>query len=99
MQKLTNFLEQHVQWVAIGLGGLFALWMAWGYLINSPASVQVDGQPYTAGQVSKHTSETIAADLQGKINSNATVATKVPRPADRFMEAMTWKGAGDVPLP
>jgi len=25
MQKVTNFLEQHVQWVAIGLGALFAL--------------------------------------------------------------------------
>src|SRR5215212_38699 len=99
MQKVTNFLEQNVQWVAISLGALFALWMAWGYIVNSPAKVEVDGQEYTAGQLEKHTAETVAADLSSKVVNNTTITMKVPRPADRFVEAMAWKGASDQPLP
>jgi hypothetical protein len=99
MQKVTNFLEQNVQWVAISLGTLFALWMAWSYIVNSPAKVEVDGQVYTAGELAKHTSETVASDLSSKIVNNTTIAMKVPRPADRFVEAMAWKGTTDQPLP
>ncbi len=98
MQKLTKFLEQHVQWVAIGLGALFALWMAYGYILQAPAKVAVDGQTFTDGSVYKHTQDTAAASLQSKMNASGNVTLAVPKPAQQFKEQMAWQGAKDTTL-
>ena len=45
MQKVTAFLEQHVQWIAIGLGALFCLYMIYGYVITPPAVAELDLNP------------------------------------------------------
>ena len=36
MQKVIDFLEKHVQWVALGLGGLFLLLMVYLYVLTPP---------------------------------------------------------------
>jgi hypothetical protein len=95
MQKVTNFLEQHVQWVAIALGALFALWMAYGYILESPAKVTVDNQVFTGADIYKHTTETAAQQLQQKVNSTNAVTLAVPKPAEQFKDAMAWQGAKD----
>ncbi|HEX8521595.1 MAG TPA: hypothetical protein VF669_05005 [Tepidisphaeraceae bacterium] len=98
MQKVTDFLEKHVQWVAIALGAAFALWMGYAYWMQSPAQVQVDGTTYTAGEVAKHTQETVGQQLSSKINSTATVPMAVPQPAEKFRLAMAWQGVPETTL-
>jgi hypothetical protein len=41
MQKFLKVLEQNVQWIALGLGGIFLVWMVWAYLLNEPAAIKV----------------------------------------------------------
>jgi hypothetical protein len=41
MQKFVKILERNVEWIALGLGGLFLLFMVWTYGIGHPASVKI----------------------------------------------------------
>lgn len=41
MQKYLKILEKNVQWIALGLGGIYFLFMVWNYVINPPVSVKV----------------------------------------------------------
>jgi hypothetical protein len=43
MEKVVNFLEKNVQWLALGLSGAVFLLMVWVYVDNSPVTVQVAG--------------------------------------------------------
>jgi hypothetical protein len=45
MQKFLKVLERNVEWIAVGLGALFLLWMAWSYAFNEPAVVKVGTGP------------------------------------------------------
>jgi len=38
MQKITQFLEKNVEWIAVGAGVLFLFWMAYLYLLLPPVS-------------------------------------------------------------
>ncbi len=98
MQKVTEILQKYVEWIAIGLGALFVIWMAYSYILQSPATVQVDGQTLGPGEVARHTQDTIAQQLQSKINNTAPITMAVPHPAQQFVEAMAWKAAPEKSL-
>src|SRR5688572_25935569 len=51
MQKQVNFFEQHVQWFALGLGGLFLALMVFKYVLSPPVKVDVAGQTLGPGEV------------------------------------------------
>src|SRR5690348_16499745 len=41
MQKVTAILEKNVEWFALGIAGLFFLWMIYGYVVEKPVAVSV----------------------------------------------------------
>src|SRR5439155_27355897 len=96
MQKVTEFLEKNVQWVAIGLGALFVLFMVWTYVINPPAQVTIAGQQLGPGEVDPYTEEHVAQQLDSEMNKGGTITLVVPRHVQKFKDAMSWKDA--VPL-
>jgi hypothetical protein len=51
MEKVVNFLEKNVQWVALGLSGLVFLLMVWIYVVKSPVTVTVAGKELTPGDI------------------------------------------------
>jgi hypothetical protein len=51
MDKVLPILEKYVQWIALGLGGLFLAFMAYSYLMQEPVTVKVDGRSVPPGQV------------------------------------------------
>jgi hypothetical protein len=51
MQKVVKFLEQNVQWVALGLGGLFFLYIVWAWVITPSATATIAGQTAGPGDV------------------------------------------------
>ena len=55
MQKVVDFLEKYVQWIALGLGGLFLLFMAYTYIVSDPVTVEVAGQNLEPGEVEEQT--------------------------------------------
>src|SRR5438309_2289284 len=51
MQKFLKVLERNVQWIALGLGGIFLLWMVWAYLLNEPAAFKVGTRELHSGNI------------------------------------------------
>src|SRR5687767_2833849 len=51
MQKQVNFFEQNVQWFALGLGGLFLLFMVFTYVVQRPVEVTVGSKEYGPGEI------------------------------------------------
>src|SRR5919112_6763105 len=51
MQKQVNFFEQHVQWFALGLGGLFLLFMVFTYVLGQPVKATVASKELGPGEV------------------------------------------------
>ncbi len=75
MDKVTKFLEKHVQWVALGLGALFLIWMIYGNIIQRPVSVPVGTEPAaTPGEV-----DVIIADGPAKKLDAEMQNTTVPK--------------------
>ena len=67
MKKVLELLERHVQWVAMGLGGVFLLFVAWTYWVNAPVAVEVKGKRMTPGQVELATLEVPVKEVERQI--------------------------------
>jgi hypothetical protein len=68
MQKQVNFFEQNVQWFALGLGGLFLVWMLYAYVLSTPVHVDVGMHKSVApGEVDKLTLDEPVAQLKRDI--------------------------------
>src|SRR4051812_31535453 len=90
MKKVTDFLEQHVQWVALGLGAVYLLWMVYGYILTPSITAQVSNRAVNLGNVD----EAIAGS-DGPVKrleqamSDPTPATFATRSfVDRFQDEM-----------
>lgn len=93
MNKVVELLEQHCQWIAIGVGGIFLAWVVWAYVLVSPVAVEVPGEPaLTPGNVDDRVKQ-IAQRVQEQMDSKQVV--KAPDrgqddPLERFLP--TWRG-------
>ncbi len=88
MQKVMDFLEKNVEWFALGLGGLFFMYMAWTYLIASPVSKPVGSNNMTPGNVDDFNAK-IAAELQSKIGNTAMPPFVVDSFRDSVINGLT----------
>src|SRR5881394_1407431 len=87
--KISEFFEKHVQWIALGLAGLWLVWVGWTYGVNRP-EVEISGTKYSAGNVDEHIRDTDAAALAVKLG-NQTVPPgllEVPDFTEAFVSAM-----------
>jgi hypothetical protein len=98
MQKVTAFLEQHIQWLAIGLGALFVLYMTYSYVITPPATAQLGSESFGPSEVDPHTADTVVQKLQTAMQNNARIKMEVPQYVQSFQDTMTWKSAKAVAL-
>src|SRR5215217_9106875 len=55
MEKVVNFLEKHVQWIALGLAAVVLLFMTWTYVVQAPVTVSVEGKTLTPGEIDEAT--------------------------------------------
>ena len=44
MDQVKDFLEKHVQWIAVGLGGVVLLWALWAFVIQQSVGVELNGR-------------------------------------------------------
>jgi len=80
MKKVLDFLEKNVQWVAMGLGGLYLLWMVWAYVINSPVKVTgVAPGPLSPGDVDQYIADHVGNDLRVAMDGNPNVTFSTPK--------------------
>jgi hypothetical protein len=98
MQKVTAFLEQHIQWIAIGLGALFVLYMTYSYVILPPAQVTVGNESFGPSEIDPHTAETVVGKLQSAMQNSQKIKMEVPQYVQAFQSTMTWQGAKPIKL-
>ena len=94
MKKVLDFLEANVQWVALGLGVLWVLLMAWTYAISTDRVVaKVGGTELTPGGVDPYIVENAANELRAKMDATK-VPPAIPSPkwAQAFRDGMANKG-------
>lgn len=80
MKKFLPLIEKYVQWVALGLGALFVLYMVYSYVIVPPVTATVGNQKVDLGNVDKVTREGPGAELERAMSTGATVGTIAPQP-------------------
>lgn len=73
MNKVVSFLEKHVQWVALGLGALFMLYMLYGYVLQNPVTTQVAGNAVDLGNIDRVTLEGPARQLEAAMRNDAVI--------------------------
>ena len=99
MDKVLRMLEQRVEWIALGLGGLWLLWIVWAYGLSSPvvrelppsAGMSRTGQKVviTPSSVDSLIAEGPARLLAEKIQPSGSYDFPVPAVAAQFEKAMT----------
>jgi hypothetical protein len=55
MQKVLAILEKYVEFIVLGLGALFLVFMAWMYLVQTPVTIPVGGQNLRPGEIDNAT--------------------------------------------
>ena len=69
MDKVQDFLKKHVQWIALGIGGLIFMWAVWTYVISQKSiTAQINNVDYGPGQIDKQIADTSASDLRDLID-------------------------------
>lgn len=97
MQKVVEFLEKYAQWLAMGVAGVFLLFVVWSYWVSPDhLKVKVGNENLLPGEVDTTISSGPASNLKRQMESGATSATdfKVPDVKEAFVRAM----AGDADL-
>src|SRR5947209_7214973 len=69
MQKYLDILERNVQWIALGLGAVFLLWMVYANVVEPPVYVQIGNQKLTAGEIADYTLKNPVRTLQQQMDS------------------------------
>jgi hypothetical protein len=98
MQKTLDILERNVQWIALGLGGIFLLWAAYSYVVTPPATVEINKAHVGAGDMSPRTEEGPAKAVQTAMNDNTGIQIPQLNVAQAFHQAMTAPGGVAVPM-
>lgn len=89
MQKVVTLLEKHVQWIVLGLGGLYLLWMVWAYVLNSPVAVPVGGREADPGKVDQLVYDEKATVLEGRMKQGVNINFPPPQdPVQKFLTAL-----------
>src|SRR5579884_63865 len=77
MQKYLDILERNVQWIALGLGGVFLLWMVYANIIQPPVVTMINNKPYTADTIVDATVTGPSKQLSEQMNSKDGI--EIPR--------------------
>jgi hypothetical protein len=98
MKKLTDFLEKNVQWLVLGLAGLYVVYMAWTYIIVSPVKVTgIAPEPLPPGDVDNFIYTTVAQPLDDKIKDTHVPSMPMPSFVPTFLASMNYDGKSPEP--
>src|SRR5688500_17490345 len=88
MQKLVNFLEKNVQWVVLGLAGVFLLYMVWSYVLTPPVTVKIANRTLRPGEVADAILEGPIERIRGEVARTDLPPMVMPNFVRSFEEQM-----------
>src|SRR5437016_522265 len=74
MKKFVSLLEQHVQWIALGLGAVYLLYMVYIYILQPPIGEKIGNTLVDLGNVDQVTAEGPAQRLRQAMDNQQPVA-------------------------
>jgi hypothetical protein len=91
MQKTLDFLEQNVQWLALGLAAVFFGFCVWAYVITPPAVVTASGskEPLTPANIDEVIHNGPVQEIERSRNGMLEVAIAVPDVVKPWQAQMT----------
>src|SRR5688500_14590986 len=88
MNKVIDFFEKYAEWLAMGVAGVFLLFMIWSYVIvPTDATIEVGTEKVLRGD-GDPTVQTAVRQLQNKMNANSDIKITVPNFAEQFAKAI-----------
>jgi hypothetical protein len=91
MNKVVAFLEKHVQWIALGLGGLYLGYMIWTYALQTPVvATGIGPTPLTPGEVDPLIDQTVALPLDAAMKDTNVPDFTVPNFIEQFKADMDF---------
>jgi hypothetical protein len=88
MKKIIALIENQIQWLLLGVAGLFVLLSVVRYLIGTPVSVDMAGDRFGPGEVDAELNRRAAEPLDNRLKQEGTVEIPVPRMVDQFASRM-----------
>src|SRR5690606_9909721 len=100
MQKVLDFLEQHVQWVAIAIAALFLGYALYSYLpgLSQPVALELDGSRLTPGEVEPQIAAA-AGELQDAMDRARAPRINVPDFVGEFNRLVNQDTRNTLKLP
>src|SRR6266550_2043267 len=95
--KIGEFFEKHVQWIALGLAGVWLLFVGWTYGVNRP-EVEIGGQKFSPASVDEHIRDTDMNALAAKLGNSNVPAMDVPDFTEAFASAMNGQPPTQIPI-
>ncbi len=99
MEKYLKIGEQYIEWIALGLGGLFLLGMAYYYVLSAPVMqpVKIGAQPkaLSPSDIDHEINATVAAPLKHDVDSRVGVEFKIPEVKAELAKGFQF----DIPAP
>src|SRR5262245_29368264 len=92
MKKLLDLLEQKVQWVVLGLGVLWVLYMAWTFLIQPPVKVAANGQEMGPGEVDEALGNKLIQDFEALKGRKSAQSVPAPEVLTKFEKELSFDG-------
>ena len=91
MQKVVNFLEQYVEWIALAIGGAFLLLMVVVYLIGTPVSAKIGDRTVTPANVESVVYDESARKLEQVMADTRVPSANVEKFALKFRDHLALK--------
>lgn len=99
MQKFLKIAEQHVQWAALGLGGLYLLWMLWSYVGKSPLNILLTpGRSVQPGDMEEAIADGPIKKIDMEIADTNPIDIAVPDVVQGWNDAVAEASASQKPL-
>jgi hypothetical protein len=70
MEKALEILEKNVQWLVLGLAGLFLAWVAYAYIMTPPAQVKIGPKVVLPADIATFTADGVAKKIDSKIKND-----------------------------
>src|SRR4030095_16462349 len=89
MPKALAILEKNVEWIALGIGGAFLLWVVWAYVLTPPKTVKIANEEFAPGAVDDAIQRQVADPLKAKMGDTSIVKIVNPDVEKDVLRAMS----------
>src|SRR5688500_489333 len=93
MQKVVKILEKNAEWIALGIAGLWLMWVVWAYVL-APPTVEIGGGQRSAAEIDDMILDGPRAQLLTHINAGRVQESEKVEYVAKFDDRMLSEPIG-----